>query len=192
MFHCHTIRGDHYIKNIGWSLFKEYRVIHDHWIQSDSYGPKIILGTTVFQTGTRIFWGPNLFCDPKFLPKRILDPKEFWVQRILGLNWILTMDHSVSNGHGSPCILWQMITLYSLSNDHPVSSYNGTLSIQGCQVSHVSEAFQTKKQENLGNGPKWDCTEMGWLFLKSTWDFFKLQNKWNMKILVPFQSLWVI
>ena len=47
-----------------------------------------------------------------------------------------------------------MITLYSLSNDHAVSSYNGTLSIQGCQVNHVSEAFQTKKQGNLGNRPK--------------------------------------
>ena len=33
--------------------------------------------------------------------------------------------------------------------DHPVFSDNETLSIQGCQVSHVSEAFQTKNQGNL-------------------------------------------
>ena len=63
------------------------------------------------------------------------------------------MDHPVSYYYGSPCIMWLWITLYFLTNDHPVSSDNGQPSIEGCQVNQVREALQSKKQRNLGISP---------------------------------------
>ena len=52
------------------------------------------------------------------------------------LIWVtlVTMDHPVSYDYGSLCILWLWITMYSLTNDHLVSTDNGPSSIQGCQV----------------------------------------------------------
>ena len=52
------------------------------------------------------------------------------------------MDHSVSYDYGPPCMLWLWITLYSLTNDHPVSSDIGQPSIGGCQVNQVSQIRQ--------------------------------------------------
>ena len=69
----------------------------------------------------------------KILCQKILWNKKWWLKE-----WspcTLLLDNSVFCSYGSPSILYILVTLVLLTNDHPVSSDDWPPSRRGCQVS---------------------------------------------------------